>query len=68
MVRYRQDIKLIARYVILAYLMYLCWYVLQPDMIQMLKDLPDIAAGVIIGSPYGALTLVLKYHFGTKIE
>jgi len=65
MLRYRQDIKLVARYIILVYLMYLCYYVIQPETITLFKGIPDIVGSAIIASPYAALTLVLKAHFDT---
>lgn len=68
MLEYRSDIKLIVRYIIIGYLMYLCWYVIQPSTLNMLKGVPDVVGSVIIGSPYGAFTLVLKAHFDSKID
>lgn len=68
MTKYRKDIKLVARYVILVYLMYLCHYVIQPETIELFKGIPDIVGSAIIASPYAALTLVLKAHFDSKID
>jgi len=45
--------------------MYICYYVIQPETIAMYKDLPGMVGTAVIGSPYAALTLILKYHFDT---
>jgi len=48
---HRADIKLLIRYIILAFFMYLAWMVVSPAWII----------------NHGALTLVLKEHMNTKI-
>jgi len=64
---HRADIKLLIRYIILAFFMYLAWMVVSPAWIINLKGADHMTINVIIGAVYGALTLVLKEHMNTKI-
>lgn len=62
----RKDIKLLVRYVVLGYFMYLAWELVQPEYANKIKDIGEIAISAIYGSVFGALTFVLKSHFETK--
>ncbi len=64
----RSDIKVTARYVVLALIMYMAWFVIQPGYAQSIKDVGEVAVAAIYGSVFGALTLVLKANWETKVE
>ena len=66
--RIEYQVKLITRYVMMAFVMYLAWYIVQPDYLSRVKDLGEIASAAVYGSVYGALTMLWKYHTGTTIE
>jgi len=61
-------IKLTGRYVILFFLMYMSWYVMNPVWLNTVKNMNTMMLSILVGAPYGALTLVLKQHFKTKIK
>ncbi len=60
------KIKLLARYIVLGYFMYLAYLLIQPDYANKIKDVGEIAISAIYGSVFGALTFVIKSHFETK--
>ena len=64
----KENIKLVARYVMMVFVMYLAWSIVQPEYLSKVKDLGEIAAAAVYGSVYGALTMLWKYHTGTTIE
>ena len=61
-------IKLIGRYIILFLLMYMSWYVMNPAWLNTIKNMNTMMLSILVGAPYGALSLVLKQHFKTKIN
>ena len=61
----RSDIKLGARYVVLAFIMYLAYVVTSAEYLLQVKDIDPMILNVAIGAIFGALTLVLKSHFET---
>lgn len=63
----RSDIKLGVRYIVLIFFMYLAWYTTSPSYLKEIKEMPEFVLMTINGSIFGALTLVLKSHFETKI-
>ena len=63
-----EKIKLGLRYVVILFIMYLAWIVIQPAYAQGLKDLGDIGIGAIYTSVFGALTFVLKSNFEQGID
>ena len=64
----KENIKLGARYVVLMFFMYLSWLIVSPEWIKNVKGLDPMTINVIVGAVFGALTLVIKSHFETKIE
>jgi len=64
----KNDIKLLARYIVLGYFMYLAYELIQPEYANKIKDIGEIATSAIYGSVFGALTFVIKSHFETKVE
>ena len=64
----RADIKLIVRYIVLGFIAYMGWYIIQPEYAVAIKDVGEIAIAAIYGSVFGGLTLALQKHFDTKIE
>lgn len=61
-----EKIKLIARYVIVAFICYLAYTVTSLEYIEAVKN--EMNLNVIVGAIFSALTLVLKFHFDTKVE
>jgi hypothetical protein len=61
----RNDIKLIARYIIIAYFIYLSHFIIQPDYINSIKGIGEIAIGAIYGSVFGVLGWVVKSNWST---
>ena len=64
----RTDIKLLVRYVVLGYFMYLAYDLVQPEYANKIKDIGEIATSAIYGSVFGALTFIIKSHFETKVS
>ena len=62
------TIKLVIRYIIIMFYMYLCWMVLQPYWLNTVKDLEGPVLSVLVGAPYGALTIILNAHFSDSIN
>ncbi|WBC28525.1 hypothetical protein TPMD03_51 [Thiohalocapsa phage LS06-2018-MD03] len=60
------NTKLIIRNIILAFLLFLTYKVTSVEYLLMLKEMEQFVAGSIVGSVFGALTLVLKFHFENK--
>jgi hypothetical protein len=63
----KEKVKLTARYVIIAFIGYMAYQVTSADFINSLTTNCDVAS-VAIGAVFGALTLVLKFHFDTKVD
>jgi len=61
------NVKLIARYIVLVYFMYLAHKLVTPEYANSIKDVGEIAVGAIYGSVFGALTFIIKSHFEYKI-
>ena len=64
----RADLKLSVRYVVLGFIMYLAWYVIQPGYANQVKEVGEVAVAAIYGSIYGCMSWVLKEHFNTSID
>ena len=64
----RSDIKLLVRYIVLGYFMYLAYRLIQPEYANDIKDIGEIATSAIYGSVFGALTFIIKGHFETKVS
>ena len=62
------TVKLVVRYSIIMFYMYLCWMVLQPYWLNTVKDLEGPVLSVLVGAPYGALTIILNAHFSDSID
>lgn len=59
----RSDIKLVARYAVIAFFMYLSWFTLQPSFIRDIKGLGDIGIGAIYTSVLGSLAYIIKSNW-----
>jgi len=64
----KDNIKLVARYIVLAFFMGLAYKITDAEYANAIKDIGEIATSAIYGSVFAALTLVLKSHFETKME
>ena len=62
------KIKLTARYVVLSFIMYLAYIVTSAEYIVKMKGVDPMTLNVVVGAVFGALTLVIKSHFETKIK
>lgn len=63
----KKDLKLSIRYITLLFFMVLAYDITRPEWLNKVKDLDPMTISVIFGSVFGALTMVLKSHFETKI-
>ena len=61
-------VKLSARYVVIGFVMYLAWFVVQPGYAEQLKNVGEVAVATIYASIFGALTIVIKGNFDSKIN
>ena len=64
----KADIKLIARYVVLGFIMYLAYTVSSAEFITQVKDVDPMTLNVIVGAVFAALTLSIKSHFTESID
>jgi len=62
------NLKLLARYIVLGYFMYLAYDITRIEYAQGIKDIGEIATSAIYGSVFGALTFVIKSHMSTTIQ
>jgi len=62
----RSDIKVGARYLVIAFFMYLAWFILQPNFIKEIKGLGDIGIGAIYTSILGSIAYIIKSHWSTN--
>jgi len=62
----RNDIKVIARYFVVAFFLYLSWFILQPNFIKEIKGLGDIGIGAIYTSVLGSIAYIIKSNWTSK--
>ena len=62
----KQDIKLVVRYLIIFFFIYLAWNITRPSYLQEIKNIGEIAIGAIYTSIFGVLGWVVKSNWGTK--
>ena len=62
----RSDIKIAGRYVVIAFFMYLSWFILQPDFIKEIKGMGDIGIGAIYTSVLGSIAYIIKSNWSTN--
>lgn len=60
------DIKVIVRYLVIVYFMYLAWVMTRPEYLQQIKDVGEIAIGAIYTSVFGVLGWVVKSNWSTN--
>jgi len=63
-----EKTKLVLRYLVIGFIMYLAWLIVQPGYAKALEGIGEIGIGAIYTSVFGALTFVLKSNFETKIS
>lgn len=61
----KQDVKIVVRYIIIFFFIYLAWDITRPEYLQQIKDLGDIAASSVYGSVFGVLGWVVKSNWST---
>ena len=62
----RNDIKVAGRYCVIAFFMYLSWFILQPPFIKDIKGLGDIGIGAIYTSVLGSIAYIIKSNWSTN--
>jgi len=62
-----KKIKLAMRYILIAFMMYLSWMILQPSWLNSVK-VADSTFNVIVGATLGVLGWIVKEHFATKAD
>ena len=61
------QVKLVARYIVLGFFMYLAYMMVQPGYANAIAKAGEIATSAMYGSVFGALTMIVKSHFETRI-
>lgn len=61
----KKDIKVVTRYLIVVFFLYLAWDITRPGYINNIKELSEIAASAIYGSVFGVLGWVVKSNWTT---
>ena len=64
----KSDVKIIVRYMIIAYFAYLSYIIIQPDYVNSIKSIGELAIGSIYGSVFGVLGWVVKTNWSTSVE
>lgn len=59
-------IKLITRYLIILFFMYLAYTITRPEYLQVIKGLDSVVGASIYSSVLGVLGWVVKSHLETK--
>lgn len=62
----KSDIKIILRYIIIVFFLYLAWNITRPEYLQQIKDVGEIAVGAIYTSIFGVLGWVVKSNWSTS--
>lgn len=63
----QETMKLTARYAIIVYVLYLTYMVTSIEYINEFDNKTSVLQ-VITGSVFAALTLIIKFHFDTKVD
>jgi hypothetical protein len=58
--------KLFTRIVIISFVMGLAYMVTTPSYLAEVQNLKEWTVNLIVGAVFGALTLIIKFHFETK--
>lgn len=61
----KQDVKIVVRYIIIFFFIYLAWDITRPEYLQQIKDLSGIAASSVYGSVFAVLGWVVKSNWST---
>ena len=64
----KADVKLIVRYVIVLFFVYLAWNMTRPDYLKEIKEVGEIAVGAIYTSVFGVLGWVVKSNWSTSLD
>jgi hypothetical protein len=67
-VKYRESIKLVVRYIIIGFIMYLAYMVTSIEYINALGENKVGVLQVATGSVFGSLSMILGFHFNSKVE
>ena len=61
-----ETVKLVARYIIIVFVLYLCYKVSSLSYVNAV-DNKNFSLNTIVTAVFGALTLIIKFHFDTKV-
>ena len=61
-------IKLLTRYMIIVFVCYLAYTITSTEYLLKISKLPEWTLNSVIGAVFGALTLIIKFHFDKKVE
>jgi len=61
----KADIKVVVRYIIIGFFMYLAWDITRPAYIQQMKGIGEVAIASVYTSVFGVLGWVVKSNWGT---
>lgn len=60
------NIKIIARYIVVVFFLWLAWDITRPEYLQEVKNLGEIASSSVYASVFGVLGWVVKSNWSTK--
>ena len=63
-----KSVKLGTRYLIIGFVCYLAYLVTSAEYLSQVSKLPEWTLNTIVGVVFGALTLIIKFHFDKKVE
>jgi hypothetical protein len=61
----KTDIKIVVRYIIIFFFMYLAWNITRPEYVQQIKDIGEVAIASVYTSVFGVLGWVVKSNWST---
>ena len=61
-----QYLKIVARYIIIAFVLFLAYNVTSLEYINGYAN-KDFVLNTVVTAVFAALTLIIKYHFETKV-
>jgi len=61
----KADVKIVVRYVVIAFFLYLAYDITRPEYVQQMKGIGEIAVGTIYTSVFGVLGWIVKTNWET---
>lgn len=66
--RYAEEIKVGVRYAMISFVMYLSYIVTSAKYLLLITASSPNVVMAVVGAVFAALTLILKFHFSTKVD